>query len=606
MQNNFNLKKPFKTSRVKKIKDVTMNRKLGMVLSMVLVILWLSGIDTISAYDKKGILSISTKQNTESTIKALKHHFESVRLRVVQVINAEIKDKKDPLAPASYKKLAERLSQLDGIEWAEYSGDVLGTINIKVKNGGLFTWQHIKNTFKAQQFLPKDADFNIESQLHPKWNKDWQIPKASSIYKDEFRYYSFYNGPKITKAQFLIQPFPLSPGRPKGETNTFATRFPTGPQDVNFSDDDNVSCPEEGKIAIIDFMVEKEEGETYRQLKADGKLLHFRIKDMGEAAGFKVDIFLNDQINLSNFKKLESYKIIIIFGHGSIPSTKVAKRLYLAFPTLSTPEKYDPFKMLASFFSYHEAWVRGYITINPEELEIYWTPLLIKDLYKPKTEQLVIMNNCFSMLKTWSGYFPNTRGEWVWAHDPTTTLYNFGEAFMDAGVKVALGYMGYTNSEAVVYNTMTFFRRLLGGYYINDPPPPPHLFWPTCMSAQSYFRVHPKIPVHGPKTHRSVDARDTHLTFFTMYAVPEDQYFRKVCDPPNRHASLQSFMLRVGTPVKAFQNCWNENWSKGRKEGKLKDSLCNMGYLPTTERETNNAACAVKIARKVTNAILKK
>ena len=91
-----------------------------------------------------------------------------------------------------------------------------------------------------------------------------------------------------------------------------------------------------------------------------------------------------------------------------------------------------------------------------------------------------------------------------------------------------------------------------------------------------------------------------------MYAVDDQKFFRKVCSPGNKHAYLQSFMLRVGTPATALPNCWNKYWGNGKKVSEMVDKLCGQGDYPTTEQAVQNAACAVKIARKTTNAMLKK
>ena len=90
-----------------------------------------------------------------------------------------------------------------------------------------------------------------------------------------------------------------------------------------------------------------------------------------------------------------------------------------------------------------------------------------------------------------------------------------------------------------------------------------------------------------------------------MYAVNEPKFFRKVCEPSNVHAYLQSLMLRVGTPATALISCWDKYWSQGRQVNVLEDPICAKGEFPTTEKGTINAACAVKIARKVSNAMLR-
>jgi hypothetical protein len=93
-----------------------------------------------------------------------------------------------------------------------------------------------------------------------------------------------------------------------------------------------------------------------------------------------------------------------------------------------------------------------------------------------------------------------------------------------------------------------------------------------------------------------------------MYAVSESQYLREVCrtDPwtANAHAYMQSFMLQVGTPATALPMCWDNYWSSGNYPSGIVDPLCSKGDNPTNEEATNDAACAVKVARKATNALL--
>ena len=64
-------------------------------------------------------------------------------------------------------------------------------------------------------------------------------------------------------------------------------------------------------------------------------------------------------------------------------------------------------------------------------------------------------------------------------------------------------------------------------------------------------------------------------------------------------------MLNVGTPATAFGWCWDQWWQAGNCPNFIQDSLCFKGECPTTDSACKDAACAVKIARKVTNAMLR-
>ena len=123
------------------------------------------------------------------------------------------------------------------------------------------------------------------------------------------------------------------------------------------------------------------------------------------------------------------------------------------------------------------------------------------------------------------------------------------------------------------------------------------------MSAQTYFRKpwSPGVAEYAPKY------RDQSL--YTMYAVSQSQYFRETCSvTPTSHTKMREFVLTVGTPATAFGLCWDKYWSKGESPSGLIDPLCSQGdkATVTSELATQKAACAVKQARKVTNAILAK
>jgi hypothetical protein len=63
-------------------------------------------------------------------------------------------------------------------------------------------------------------------------------------------------------------------------------------------------------------------------------------------------------------------------------------------------------------------------------------------------------------------------------------------------------------------------------------------------------------------------------------------------------------MLGVGTPATTLGQCWDEHWSQGDYPTNLVDPICGQGDNPTTQAATAAAACQVKTARRVTNAIL--
>jgi len=535
--------------------------------------------------------------------------FDETVNAVADAIRAEIRGRKEALRPEEYDAMAGRLSKVNGIEDAEYAGDTLGTFYLRVAGGGVLTWRHVTNDFKELETLPAEADFS--NCFHPKWNKGWKTGNASG--GDEASAIEPSNPerwPRLQPVAWQVLPGqlnPLSPAaRPQGQTNKHATHFPmaTGNPDPEYRADAAVSCAKEGSIAIVDFQwtesVGLEGGRLYTQyFNVDGAMLYDRIKWMGEAAGFDVRLFKDDEINLTNFKTLQDYRIVILIGHGGRPAPKASKRLGVNFTQIITAEKYDPKKTMYGM-TYEEAWKKGYLTYKPDSKVILWTPMLFRDLYRPAQDQLFLPNECWAMLPLNVGLDKDENGKFIWRSGVTGSVYNIGDGLMDAGVKVVFGYITPATPEAIVYNLMSFFRRMFGGYFIKDAPPSPHIFWPTCMSAQTFFRLPgtPRLPVYGNRYYGG--------SAYTMYAVDDPKFFRSVCSPSNQHAYLQSFMLRVGTPATGLTNCWNRYWSHGQSVTELVDKLCGQGDFPTTEKATQNAACAVKIARQVTNAMLRK
>lgn len=485
--------------------------------------------------------------------------------------------KQAALEPKEYDALSGKLAAVSGVEASDYTGDTLGTIQVKVKGGGVLWYRHVTNDLAEAATLPPEADFH--NQRHPTWNKDW---------KDE------------------VAPTPIRapPGGEAADTlaNKYATHFPvaSAKPDYAYSEDNAVACPAEGKIAIVDFLWTAAHrdfpGLYENQYKVDGVMLYDRLQRMGAAAGFKVDLYKDTDINLGNFNLLQDYAVVFTNGHGGRPGVLTTKRLGVAVPVLVTPEIYEPQKLTSFGMTYEDAWKKGYISYAVGDKAILWTPLLFKDHYKPSVPQLVMLNECWSMLPFNVGLELHD-GKASWSQGVTSPLYNFGDALMDAGAKAVFGYVSPATPEAVVMNSMPFFRRMFGGYSDRDRPPAPHDYWPTCMGTQTYFRLPntPRLAIYGNKY--------AGRSMYTMYAGADNLLLRKSCPGPIPHAAMQDFMLKVGTPATAFQKCWDQYWSHGDPVG-LKDPLCNQGDKPTTLELTTAAACGVKIARKVTNAML--
>jgi hypothetical protein len=500
---------------------------------------------------------------------------ETVRLMLVKVLDDDPKtETTTPLTPAEYGDLANRLGAVPGVAAADYTGDTLGTINIKVTNGGVHHWRHITNDYLTEAAALPVAPETLWMQ-NPTWNSGWTFD--TSIQADTSGVYATH--------------FPISIDNP----------------DPDYTADNAVACRDEGKIAIVDFLwseAHKDAPGLYLdQFDVDGVMLYNRIIDMAKAAGFTVRLFLDDDINLGNLDQLKDYKIVMFVGHGGKPGPKTTARLGQSLSLVFTPEIYSKDKTAVGGISYEDAWKQGYITRNVKDEKITWTSLALRDLYQPAPNQLVILNECWGLLPYNVGFDDWTPGTWQWV-TTADRIYNLGDALMDAGVKAVFGYITPGVPAATVHNTMMFLRRLFGGYYNQDVPPLRFglSYWPTCMSAQTFFRK-PDTPEVA-----SYAAKFTDGVIHTMYAVSAAQYLREVCrtDPPtaNKQSNMQQFMLSVGTPATALPLCWDKYWSKGIYPSGIVDALCSKGDNPTTYDATHDAACAVKDARKVTNAIL--
>jgi hypothetical protein len=502
---------------------------------------------------------------------------EAIRQQLVGLINADPRlAEKTSLSRDDYKALAEKMAAVPGVTDAAYAGDTLGSIGIKIDGGGFFEWRHLNNDFEQSMAFPDDFDW---SQLNdPVNNEGFDKPDMVS-------------GPRTPAAQ-----------------GTYATRFKEATDGTNpdFSADNAVDCPQVGSIAIVDFYY-KEVKASYNlydvQFNIDGKEIWDRLKDMGEQAGFRVKIFREgdaDMITAGNFVgALKDYTYVITNGHGGLPGPFNFDRVKEALVTLTTSEDYKADKKLENGMTYEEAWNKGWINKGLTDNTVRWTPRLIQGVYGPSGSQMWFMNECWSM-RNFSWGFLWDNGNWTFKKAAIGPLYNFGNALRDKGVKVVLGYTNGADAWAVAHNLMAFFRRQFGGYFNKDKPPLPHTFWPTCMSVQTFMRRqdHPELPIYANKVENGSD--------LTMYADPTNLFLRKVCQgsPAIPHALMQDFVLQVGTPATAFGICWDKYWSHGEDPSSTVDMLCSKGEPKTTAEATANAACAVKIARKVTDAML--
>lgn len=507
----------------------------------------------------------------------------------------------EPLAPEVYDAIADAIAKVPGVAGAEYVADSLGTVMIAVENGGGFVWRHIENDFFEADALPDDFDLRAEhdADYQPEWvGSDTQATPTT--------------------------PAPPDGARPAAvHENRFASAFPVASlaPDPDFASDVQ-DCPN-GKIALIDFewshdstdpeFKMRDPANPRAQYVVDGVPFFERLARMGEAAGYKVDIFHDDDINVGNFKQLEDYAIVVTNGHGGRPGPRAKDRKNRLEVFWKTHELFDPNKLLSgSGLTYHDAWLLGYVSVGVPSNKIQWRPTLLRHVYKPKGKQLWMQNECWGMLSRMVvGYHaPGALAilKWYLDLDEPESIFskvdNFGKALRDAGVHSVTGYITPATPEDVVVHTMTFFRRLFGGNSRQDPPPEPFAYWPTCMSAQTYFR--PSWDLFGQTTvSKFLLGHGVHPTLFTLYSDPEPAWFRRECDDnANAHAAMQAQLLTFGTPSTQIVSCWDGRWSKGEWPNPIEDQWCAQGDRPTTAQASHDAACAITAARKVTNAFL--
>lgn len=501
---------------------------------------------------------------------------EAIRLDLVAALaqHAEL-DLQVPQAPDFYQALADELAQVPGVGAADYAGDTLGTISVKVGGGGILVYRHIVNDLSESETLPAGASHS--GLQHPVYNGGWEPPVDA-------------------EAQFDV---PVT-------ANTYANHFPVASAnpDPEYLADDAVTCRQEGKIAIVDFLW-TEAHENYNLYETDflvdGVMIWDRVRRVGEAAGFTVDLFKDTELNLGNYTLLQDYTMVITSGHGGRPGYQTAQRLGVAMTTLWTPELYDASLTTANGISYFEAWRRGQIVYNAETRAIGWTPILFRDGLRPTVPQQWVLGECWAMLPFWVGFYKDADG---WHYDSSIDgdVYNFGEGLMDAGVNAVFGYIDPATPRAVVRNLMPYLRRTVGGYSTRDVPPSIFglKYWPPCMTVQTYFRMPatPNLAIYAPKLRGG--------STFTMYAQADPLYLRAACsENRNSHAYMREFMLFVGTPATAFPLCWDTYYSSGVYPSTLVDPLCGQwGERPTTQQAVQDAACQVKISRKATNAFL--
>ena len=490
-----------------------------------------------------------------------------------------------------YEQLAQKFAGVKNVEYAEFAKDTLGSIHIQVAGGGFLLWRHIKNTYTEAATLP--AGLDLASLIDPTWNSGWSAPAEPGEFADTT---SPQTGDRSLQGN---------------ESNGHATHFPVALDnpDPEYAADDAVTCQQQGKIAIVDFQWSdawKDAPGLYEdQFQVDGMMLYDRLKAMAEAAGFTLDLFKDTDINTTNFDKLSQYSIVYIIGHGGRPPLKSSRRLGALFTYIATPETYEPQKQMVGGITHEEAWKKGYIIYDPVGKRLDMTSLLFRDLYKTRANvpQLWMPNSCWSMLPYNVGIEKKPDGTYGWmqnSQDVTGKVYNIGHGLMAAGVKAVFGYVTPASPEAIVKFSIRFFRRMFGGYYKKDPPPWPHTYWPTCMSSQTFFRnpANPWAANYCPLLYGH--------SLYTMYTIDDPLFLRQECtENANDHALMQSFMLKVGTPATAFDSCWSTWWSGSDCPSGIDDALCSQGDCPTTQQASNDAACAVKVARKVTNAMLR-
>jgi hypothetical protein len=477
------------------------------------------------------------------------------------------------LAPADYQAIATKVAAVPGVVQAFYAGDYAGTIYAAVDGGGVMVWNHVRYDVNDDSIVPKDLDYS--TLMDPVYNKDWVKPEVVS-------------GPR--------------------SAGTYATQFPKASSnpDPEFKEDDTVPCPAEGRIAIVDFQAAEAAADTETTwpstIDIDGLPLWDRVKKMGDAAGFNVRSYLKGEIKASNFNtELRDYTYVILNGHGGPPGAKQYEHTGKSLLNIMTPEPWDDNATLEDGTRYVDAWKEGLILrglSGDTKDKVRWTPLLIQKIFRPTVPQAWVMNQCGSFAPAYHGL--TDENGWVWGI--TGTLYNFGHALRDAGVPAALGYITSVKADAVAHNLLAFLRRQFGGYFSKDTPPltAPQKFWPTCMSVETFFRStnNPFVAVHAPKLEGT--------SLFTAYFQDKPVFLRGECkgSPAIPHNMLQDFVLSVGTPATAFANCWSKYWSQGIDPAPTLDALCSKGEPKLTKDDADHAACAVRVARKFTNAML--
>ncbi len=491
----------------------------------------------------------------------------------------------DFLTPDDYVSLEQTLSQVDGVESAVYTGDQLGTIAVKVTNGGFIIWRHHASDW--DEAVPDGLDplQDIDAQLQPGWNP-----------------------PDVMQWPYDDDP-----------ADNYATHFPvaTDKPDPDYTADDAVACPAEGKIAIVDFYyslgmklkpLPKDESPHFYadDYVINGVLLWDRVTRIAQAAGFTVKLFQDDEITAGNFDQLKDYNLVITHGHGFMPSVRFFDKYGFAATGLFTPEKWsDPtHKTLPDkVTTYQQAWEKGNIYLTRDGSMVL-VSTLFRDYYKPAIDQQWILNECWTMQPKGVGQ-EDVKATGLWTFEMLDQpVDHFGSALMKAGVKVAFGYKTPSNQLTIRHHMMRFLRRQFGGYFAKDTPPAAFglSYWPTCMASQTYFRpaAKPNMAVYGDKIEGTM--------IFTMYSAGGELYLRKVCqgNPSIPHSDLQQFMLKVGTPATAPNDCFAKYYGSNNCPSCITDQLCCQGDCPSTQDNATHASCAVKIARKVTNDVLKK
>lgn len=487
-----------------------------------------------------------------------------------------------PLSPAAYQEIADELAAVPGVAWTEYVGDPYGTIYIDIGSATLL-WNHLDEDAAEP---PTDTSTIVDPV-----NADWGVP----------------------------------PGTPAARTlaasSDWASRFGIASQGPNANDptyagDASVTCPAEGKIALVDFLT-AEADELATTTPIDGIYLWDRLEMLGAAGGFTVHLFQGDDITAGNVARtLAGYSLIITHGHGSQPSTKLRDARPgsttggRAMPVLVTAELL-PRDLHAAHLengqSYAQAIERRLIVLKiPRGATlpgghlgyVGWTPALLDEVYAPTVDQLWMLNECHAMLPAiptgrplWPGGPANT--------GPEVPVYNFGNALRSRGVAAVFGYLGKTYPLPIIENTLTFLRRMFGGYAVADRPPPdvtPLRYWPACMSVETFFRdpAAPQLAHH---------VRRTHGADYQGYWDPtRPVYLRAACEQsPEPHAMLRDTMLALGTPAEQPILCWNDFWSSGQAG---MGPLCTMGDPALAEVDARAAACQVKVARQVNNTLL--